>query len=682
MLNNRLAQMLLGAMLTIALVGLLPGAMLWLDLNAFEKQQLKHILMPRSTLMLVLAAVGLAVPVLFFGRFYYRHLHSLDRVNLRLRDALKADGQALTLDSDLSPEEHTLLKNTNALMATVQERRNTLDNELEQNSRTQAREKTRLTALLGLIPQGVLVCNLEGRILLANGRARQMLGEQQQSSALGESIFALLDAELIAHALTIVRERLDNGTRAPRTTLSAMTRNGSLVRLQLAAAVADGEQNSVEGFVLTIEDIESQHTLSQERDKLLHGLTRETRNLLTRLRTGIDSMQRDPSAAPHQRTLLSALGRDTVRHCDHLERLSFQRADQLSHVWPLEPILAADLCSAVQQQLLRSHHLELSFAQANSDNLWLEADSFSLAQGIANCIAALRTDWDIDDISLSTDINYQHQLLLIHVNWLTGELRQEDFRAIATSTRQRMAVAGRALVELIERHGGRAWLEQQTQDKGQQLCFALPLSKAPSGTDMELPTSELAFQEAADSTTKALQDTQLRQQYITVLAVGAERNSAADLARGQSTLLALLLAGGKPQALAQKQLQKSTLAAQDTQQETLELGSFSRQGLFITHDATQLLIQLSTADRQQITQAGLLDTIELARLLFPTQNNHSLFNIASKLGLEAQADNTTEQVKLIARVFNRMLSRLQHQGIHSYAQLQNALKETTESSQS
>ena len=676
MLNNRLAQLLFGALLSIALVGLLPSFMLWLDLNAFEKQQLSSILAPRLPLMLFLTAVGLAVPILFFGRFYHRHLHSLDRVNHRLREALNADGQVLALDSELTPEEHTLLNNTNALMATVHERRTTLDRELGQATSTRQREKVRLTALLNQLSQGVLVCNLEGRILLANGTARTLLGNAQDKQALGESIFALLDAELIAHALTIVRERLENGTQAPHTTLSAISRNGKLVRMRLAAAVNPNDQQ-VEGFVLTLDDIEAQHTQSNERDKLLHGLSRETRNLLTRLRTGIDSLQRDTSAAPHQRTLLAALGRDTARHCEHLERLSFQRADQLAHTWPLEPILATDLFSAVQQQLHRSHQLQPVFKAPPPANLWLEADSFSMAQAIANNVAALRADWGLDDLSIGTSINQSHQLLLINVAWQTGELRQEDFRSLATSTRQRVAVGGRALVELIERHGGRAWLEEP-HHTGQQLCIALPLCETPVGADINLPSSETDFSETADPTVQSIDETQLRLQYFTVLAVGAERNSAADMARGESTLVALLLAGGKPQSLAQKQLHNATLMQQSGSRDTDALSEFSRKGVFIAHDAAQLLGQLGTADRQLIAQAGLIDTSEIARLLFPDQSSYGLYQVAMRLGLDAEVESTSDQVKLIARVFNRLLTRLQSKGIHSYTQLQSALNHQLE----
>ena len=678
MLNNRLAQLLFGALLSIALVGLLPSFMLWLDLNAFEKQQLSHILAPRLPLMLFLAAVGLAVPILFFGRFYHRHLHSLERVNRRLREALDADGQVLALDNDLTPEEHTLLNNTNALMATVHERRTTLDRELGQATSTRKREKVRLTALLNQLSQGVLVCNLEGHILLANGTARTLLSTTQDKQALGESIFALLDAELITHALTIVRERLESGTQAPHTTLSAISRSGKLVRMRLAAAV-NPDDHQVEGFVLTLDDIEAQHTQSNERDKLLHGLSRETRNLLTRLRTGIDSLQRDASAAPHQRTLLAALGRDTARHCEHLERLSFQRADQLSHTWPLEPILATDLLSAVQQQLHRDHQLQPVFQQPPPANLWLEADSFSMAQAIANNVAALQADWGLDDFSIGTDINQSHQLLLINITWQIGELRQEDFRSLATSTRQRVAVGGRALVELIERHGGRAWLEEP-HHTSQQLCIALPLCETPAGAaDIKLPGSETDFSEAADSTTQSVDESQMRLQYFTVLAVGAERNSAADMARGESTLVALLLAGGKPQALAQKQLHNATLMQRSETPDTDALSEFSRKGVFIAHDAAQLLGQLGSADRQLIAQAGLLDTSKIARMLFPDQSSYSLYQVAMRLGLESEVESTSDQVKLIARVFNRLLTRLQSKGIHSYDQLQSALSHPLES---
>lgn len=684
MLNNRLIQLLLGALLSISLVVLLPSFILWLDLDAFEKQQIQQIFSSRLLLLLSLTTVGLMIPVVFFSRFYHRHLRVLNRLSQQLNSALKTDIQSLDINEELPPEEQALIRSAHALVSAVHASCDSINQELSLSSSTRLREKTRLTALLNQLSQGVLVCNIEGHILLANGRARSMLDQTQGSSALSDSLFSLLDAELVAHALTIVRERLESGIQTPSTTLSAISRSGKLVRLQLAAAVNHNTEGAdqVEGFVVILEDIEEQHTQSHQRDKLLQGLTRETRNLLTRLRTGLDSLQRDRSASAHQRTLLTALSRDTVRHCDHLERLSFQRADQLAHTWPLETILSTDLISTIQQQLQRVHQLQLPFHVSTSGAFWLEADSFSLAQGVANCISALRVDWGLDDIRLSTDIDPKHPLLLIHISWLSGELRQEDFRALATSTQQSVAVGGRALVELIERHGGRAWLEERRE--GQQLCVALPLCESPPGADISLPGCEFDFSAAADSTAQFTDDTPLRQQYVSVVAVGFGPNSTADMSRGNNTLVALLLAGGKPQALAQKQLHQATLTRLESTEEASDLNDlskFSRKGIFITHAAENLLEQLNPADRRFISQAGLLDTQRIAELLFPELTSYGLFQVASRLGLEAEASNATEQVKLIARVFNRSLTRLQQQGIHSYEQLQAALAKISEREQ-
>lgn len=679
MLNYRLIQLLFGALLSIALVGLLPSLMLWLDLNAFEREQLKHIITPRLPLLMVLAAVGLVVPVLFFGRFYHSHLHSLSRVNQRLKASLNSHAKPLVIDGDMPPEESALLNNTNALMAAVQQQRDSLDRELGESRDTSAREKTRLSALLNQLSQGVLVCNLEGAILLANSRARVILRSDSEDDIMAESIFALLNAELVAHALTIVRERLEHGAQAPSTTLSTVTRSGNLVRFQLAAATdtqtADNQATStaaVQGFVITLEDIQTQHSQEYERDKLLHGLTRETRNLLSRLRTGLESLQRDSSVQRQQRTLLAALGRDTVRHSEHLERMSFQQADQLTHVWPLELILAIDLISAVDQQLQRHHDMRCPQQLKAPATSWLKADSFSLVQGLANCIAALHVEWDIDDIQLGTDTHPQHELLMIEISWRTGELRQEDFRALATTTRQRIAVGGRALIELIERHSGRAWLEEQHQS-GQRICIALPLYAAPPGAPLEMPPSEADFRASADSTAAVDHSPTLKSQYATVLAVGTERNSAADLVRGESTLVALLLAGGKPQTLAQKQLRNTTLEQRDQSEDSQALDEFSRKGIFVSHHSAELLGRVSAADRQLIERAGLLDTAEIARLLLPTLQSYSLYQVATQLGLDTTLAETSDQAKLIAQVYNRQLKRLQSSGIYTIAQLEAAL---------
>ncbi len=89
----------------------------------------------------------------------------------------------------------------------------------EANSRLEA-EKNRLAALMSDLTQGVLVCNSEGRILLYNARAKQLLDEPSRNGrsiggalvGLGRSIFAIMDKNLIVHALDTIRHKLDEGS--------------------------------------------------------------------------------------------------------------------------------------------------------------------------------------------------------------------------------------------------------------------------------------------------------------------------------------------------------------------------------------------------------------------------------------------------------------------------------------
>ncbi len=105
-------------------------------------------------------------------------------------------------------------------------------------------EKNRLAALMSELAQSVIVCNVEGRVLLYNARAMQLLKKPRDGAAatgkgpslvgLGRSIFAVFDRNLIIHALENVRERLRQGTQAPVASFVTTAPAGQLVRVQMA----------------------------------------------------------------------------------------------------------------------------------------------------------------------------------------------------------------------------------------------------------------------------------------------------------------------------------------------------------------------------------------------------------------------------------------------------------------
>ena len=85
-------------------------------------------------------------------------------------------------------------------------------------SRNVAEQRDQLGALMAELDQSVVVCNLDGRILLYNERARQLFRRLSRAPAggaeligLGRSIHGVIDRALIAHALETVEKRIARG---------------------------------------------------------------------------------------------------------------------------------------------------------------------------------------------------------------------------------------------------------------------------------------------------------------------------------------------------------------------------------------------------------------------------------------------------------------------------------------
>ena len=147
-------------------------------------------------------------------------------------------------------------------------------------------ERSRLAALMADLSQSVVVCNLDGRVLLYNQRAKQELstaadGSNAELLGLGRSIYTVFDRALIGHALERLQQASRDGSDGDSKKLvgSAQfvtaTRSGRLLRAHMSPVLGeDGPHHarvgglSITGFVLVLEDVTStneRHVSSQIR---------------------------------------------------------------------------------------------------------------------------------------------------------------------------------------------------------------------------------------------------------------------------------------------------------------------------------------------------------------------------------------------------------------------------------
>ncbi len=140
-------------------------------------------------------------------------------------------------------------------------------------TRASSRRRNRLAALMSELAQSVVVCNVEGRILLYNARAMQLLRKPLDGGAaadkahslvgLGRSIFAIFDRNLIIHALESIRDacasaRARSGRRASsprRRPASSCACRWRRCWAPAAAEPRDDAPEGITGFVLLLDNI-------------------------------------------------------------------------------------------------------------------------------------------------------------------------------------------------------------------------------------------------------------------------------------------------------------------------------------------------------------------------------------------------------------------------------------------
>ena len=136
-------------------------------------------------------------------------------------------------------------------------------------------EKSRLAALMSELASAVVVCTVEGRILLYNQHARQMFSGTGVPGfiGLGRSLFSLIDRQLVAHALDQLRDRLAQEELRPVAVFLASPGPALLLRVRMApvmeTAPAAGRPVEPSGFVLSMDDVSGEVNLSEQRDLLL-----------------------------------------------------------------------------------------------------------------------------------------------------------------------------------------------------------------------------------------------------------------------------------------------------------------------------------------------------------------------------------------------------------------------------
>ena len=190
-----------------------------------------------------------------------------------------------------------LVQAINELADRYEELKNNFQHQIQLASAETEEEKNIFAAFISELPEGVLICNAEGRILLYNRRAGEFLAidddnqfndgsESGQFAGLGRSVFSVIDQNLIEHALDEINERLK---RKVTNAVSQFVAQGKEKHVLQAQAVPIlNRLGQFTGFILILNDITGQRRADNRVDSLLQSLTKSARSPLASIRSAIE----------------------------------------------------------------------------------------------------------------------------------------------------------------------------------------------------------------------------------------------------------------------------------------------------------------------------------------------------------------------------------------------------------
>jgi DNA polymerase-3 subunit epsilon len=318
----RLALALLALCTTVLAAVLAVAAVAWFDLDAAERATALALLQTRAVALLVVLLLVVAATAIAFAPVLRRLFGGPAKLAQEARillDAHRAHRVPTSGDAELGAIARTL----NALADQRDALAGDVQRQVRESQATLEEERNRLAALVSELAQGIVACNLDGRVLLYNNRARLLFAALAPGTpiGLGRSIYGVIEQPLIDHALGNVRLRLADGSQRALATFVTAGRSGQLMRVQMvpvpaaqgdaAAAPSGGNSKAApsggeaaaapSGYVLLLENVTRSVEAESRRDQALHALTEGSRAALANLRAAVETLAAYPDMEPAQR---------------------------------------------------------------------------------------------------------------------------------------------------------------------------------------------------------------------------------------------------------------------------------------------------------------------------------------------------------------------------------------------
>jgi len=581
-------------------------------------------------------------------------------------------------------------------------------------SLTVRQERNRLAALMAELTQSVVVCNLDGRILFYNNRARLQFKTLSKSPTLaggaellgiGRSIYAVFDRQLVAHALEAIRERMARGASHPSTQFVTATQSGQLLRVQMSPVLrVDTPEQSpqMDGFVLMLENMTRAYEEAHAHDQAIHGLVERSIASLARIRSAA-------AVSAGSEVPASGLSRLQVSLRDELNGMGACLADiqqstvkDLKARWPLEEMLGTDLLMAAQRRIEVSKQRMASLENTDT-SLWLRVDSFGIAQALDYISERLLDEYGIKVVRLR--LQAADDRAHLDLIWAGPPMSTETSMGWTMDAMQFGAQTTPLTVrDVVERHSGEVWVERERARHESFFRFSLPLAAVadrPEPTELRVTDSRPQYYDFALFQTTgyvgAMDDRLLSELSYTVFDT---ETTGLNPSEGDQIIQIGAVRCVNEQLLKQEAFEQlvnperlipaTTIAIHGITQDMVRgqpgiaevlpaFHTFAVDTVMVAHNAAfdMKFLQLQERNTGLVFDNPVLDTLLLSAVVHPNQESHRLEAIAERFNIQVVGRHTALADALVtAEVFLRLIPLLRAMGICTLGQAREAAQKT------
>ena len=696
-------------------VGVLAGTSvaLWQDLSPEERAVLVPILNPRLGLLIMIGLVGAGAAAVFMKSFAQQSIEA---------PALLADEIGLLVGTDPSrrlkpagsPELQRIAEAVNGLADQRQSLQEDVESRIREARLSVEEERNRLAALMSELNQSVVVCNLDGRILLYNSRARlqfKALSDAPSAAGggeiigLGRSIYLVFERNLIVHALESIQERIRRQSSRPLANFVTTTRAGQLLRVQMAPVMSTVEgdaEGTVSGFVLMLDNITRNFESETRRDQLLNSVTEGSRSSLANLRAAAEMLEY-PDLEPELKDRFLKVIRDEVQAMSgRLEETANAFADSLKTRWPLDDMHGADLIAAAQRRVENKVGLPTKLEDVDPA-VWVKVDSFSLLQAIGYLASRLSDEFEVREVRFR--LSSAGRLAHLDLIWSGQAMSTET---VMSWELEPMSFAGESspltVRDVIARHDGEIWLQREKAQHRAFFRFLLPSAlpqeevepaaylkgdSRPEYYDFDLfkqtevshelddrLLSELAFT-VFDTETTGLNPSEGDE----IIQIGATRIVNGKLLRSESFDQLVDPLRELPEASTKIHgITPEMLVGQPPMTKVLPaFHAFAADTVLVAHNAAfdMRFLQMKEQSTGIRFEQPVLDTLLLSAVIHPSQESHRLEAISERMGVNIMGRHTAIGDAIVTgEVFLRMIPLLAEMGIRTLGDARRASEKT------